>query len=196
MNNDFAVLTSIPMAAAPSYARATKRPEITFDSPAIEVMTDLEQVNAVTTIPERSIDAALEHMKRAGVRLLLVTGEHDEVVGLVTAADIQGERPVKLMADSRAARADITVGMIMMPQASLAVLNMVSVHSAQVGHIVATLNHLERQHLLAVEVDQETHQQRIRGIFSTSQISKLVGFDVTEETGAAHSLAELQHQVS
>jgi CBS-domain-containing membrane protein len=196
MKIDYAVLSPIPLAPATSYARPPEPPAVVeLESPALDVMTDLEVVHAVTTGPGVSIDDALEHMKTSGVRLLLVTNEREEIIGLITAKDIQGEHPVKLAAESRISRSEITVGMIMTPQEELNALNLISVRNARVGHVVAILNHFERQHMLVVEVDPATRSQRLRGIFSTSQITKQLGRDVTRMIGAAHSLAELQHEI-
>jgi CBS-domain-containing membrane protein len=196
MKDEYAMLSHIQLAPATTYACPPEPPaEVDLDSPAVDVMTDLDLIHAVTIGPQAVIDDALEHMKTKGVRLLLVTNEREEIVGLITAKDIQGERPVKLAAEARIARSGITVRMIMTPQEELVALNLISVRNARVGHVVATLNHFERQHMLVVEVDAATRFQRLRGIFSTSQISKQLGRDVTRMTGAAHSLAELQHEI-
>jgi len=57
------------------------------------------------------------------------------------------------------------------------------------------LNQIRRQHALVVEVDEKTNEQRICGMFSTSQISKQLGYDVTRDTSAADSLAEISHEL-
>jgi CBS domain-containing protein len=143
-----------------------------------------------------SIDEALETMKTRGVRLLLVTGENDEIIGIITAKDIQGEKPVKISQESRILHSAITVEAVMTPLASIEVLNMLSVRNAQVGHIVATLHELARQHALVVEVDPETKAQCVRGIFSTSQISKQLGVNAAEVVARASSLAEIGDDIS
>ncbi len=196
MHSDFAPLSHISLAPRASYAHPPIPPEeVTMESPAIDVMTDFGIVFPVTTHENVTIDDALEHMKTAGVRLLLVTSPEKTLIGIVTAKNIQGEQPVKVAEESRISRADIRVADIMTRQKDLTVLNLISVRNARVGHIVSTLNQLERQHMLVVEVDQETRAQRLRGLFSTSQITKQVGHDVTHGTGAAHSLAEIVHSI-
>ncbi len=80
-------------------------------------------------------------------------------------------------------------------QESIIALNMISVRNAKVGHVVETLNQLKRQHILVVEIDEQTKAQRLRGLFSTSQISKQLGRNVAPERGAAQSLAEIQHDI-
>ena len=156
-------------------------------------MTDFNFVHPVTISPDASIDVALQKMKTAGVRLLLVTNEADEIIGIVTARDIMGEKPIKIVEQTRTQRSQIRVSTVMTPQQHIDVLNMISVRNAEVGHIIETLRQLERQHILVVQVGSDG-AQRVVGMFSTSRISKLLGVDVTEEVPPAHSLAEMvQH---
>ena len=196
MTQQFAPLSHVPLERGSAIVRPSEIPgRVRMDSPAIEVMTDFKVVWAVTTSPDVSVDVALEAMKREGVRLLLVTGDDETVIGIVTATDILGDKPIRVARESGVARASLTVAHIMTPQSAIEVLNLVSIRNAQVGHVVATLHALERQHALVVEVDQKTRRQRVRGLFSTSQVSKQLGRDVSEVMSAAHSLAEIQHQM-
>jgi CBS-domain-containing membrane protein len=196
MADEFATFSHIRLKSGTSFARPPELPRLVhLDSPALEVMTDLQVVHAVTIGPEVSIDEALETMKTSGVRLLLVTGENDSILGLITAQDIQGEKPIKIAQEARIPHSEITVEAVMTPQSSIEVLNMLSVRNAQVGHIVVTLQELARQHALVVEVDPETKEQCVRGIFSTSQISKQLNVKSAEVVTRASSLAEITDDV-
>lgn len=196
MKREFAPLSYIPLKSDTTFDHPPEPPELVrLDSPATSVMTDFKFVHPVTISPDVPIDDALQKMKTAGVRLLLVTNKAQEIIGLITAKDIQGEQPIQIIQDTRVQRSQITVEMIMTPQSAITVLNMVSVRNAQVGHIIETLRQLERQHILVVEVDDATKTQRVCGLFSTSQISKQLGRDITEEVAPAHSLAEMVQQI-
>lgn len=177
------------------FDRPPRPPELVhLDSPALDVFTDFRVVCPETVGPEVPIDQALERMKRAGVRLLLVTEEHagePQVIGLVNADDLMGEKPIKLVEDSRIGRDSITVRQVMTPQRRVRVLDMRSARDAQVGHIVATLRALERKHLLVVEIGGRG--QHIRGLFSATQIRKQLGLDTWEEIQLPQSLAEMVH---
>jgi len=193
MKTRYASLSHILLMPGTTYDRPPELPPLVhLDSPALEVMTDFKVVRAVTTPPTVTIDEALENMKTAGVRLLLVTDERDEIIGIITARDIQGEKPIRLVEEERMPRSRISVARVMTPQADIPVLNMLSVRNVQVGNVIATLHELERQHVLVVEVDPESKSQRVRGLFSLSQISKQLGKDVSEIMTPAHSLAEMQ----
>ncbi len=192
MKSDFATLSHVPLLPATTFARPERARHVPLDAPATEVMTDFKKVWAVTVAPHISIDDALERMKTSGVRMLLVTNELGEIVGLITAKDIQGERPIQLVREGNMVHSAITVEQIMIPQQAIEVLTMTSVRNARVGHIVATLHAIERQHALVVEVDESGGQQTVRGVFSTSELAKRIGRPVNEVMTSAHSLAELQ----
>lgn len=196
MKSRYASLSHVLLEPRTTYERPPQPPPLVhLDSPALEVMTDFKIVRAVTTPVSVTIDDALENMKTSGVRLLLVVDDDDQIVGILTASDVQGEKPIRLVEEERIPRSRITVDMIMTPQPSIPVLNMLSVRNVQVGNVVATLHRLERQHVLVVEVDPETKGQRVRGLFSLSQIGKQLGRDVSEVMTAAHSLAEIQREM-
>jgi CBS-domain-containing membrane protein len=194
MKREFAALSHVPLDAGTTFVSPPDLPYLVhLDSPAADVMTNFEFVRPVTTSVNVRIDDALEHMKSSGVRLLLVTDDENRITGLITAKDLQGERPIKIVQEDRVPRSQITVGMIMTRQSAITVLNMVSVRSAQVGHILESLHELERQHALVVDVDDTTGRQKVHGMFSTTQIYKQLGKEVTEEVAPAHSLAEMVH---
>lgn len=192
MSDAFATLSHIRLKPGTGFERPPQLPRLVhLDSPALDVMTDLRVVHAVTIAPHVTIGEALETMKTRGVRLLLVTGDDDAIVGIITAKDIQGEKPIKIAQSSRVKHSQITVEAVMTPQSSIEVLNMLSVRNVQVGHIVATLQALARQHALVVEVDPESKGQCVRGIFSTTQISKQLGVNAAEAVARDSTLAEI-----
>ena len=195
MKAEFAPLSNVRLQPGTTYEYPPELPEIVhLDDPATDVMTDFEFVRPVTVGADAPIDEALDLMKRAGVRLLLVTDDAATIIGLITARDIMGERPIQLVQEARVPRSRVRVEQIMTPQSEITGLNMVSVRNARVGHIVETLRRLERQHVLVLEVDEHTKKQRVRGLFSTSQIGKQLGLDLTQEVAPAQSLAQMQQE--
>ncbi|MBK6337222.1 MAG: CBS domain-containing protein [Betaproteobacteria bacterium] len=56
-----------------------------------KVMTDFRERSAISVREHSAIDAALEHMKHAGVRSAFVLDrDGQKVLGMITAYDIQG----------------------------------------------------------------------------------------------------------
>ncbi len=196
MSVSYAALSHVPLAPAAGYVRPPTPPRLVhLDDSALDVLTDFRHVWPVTTTPDVALDAALDAMKRAGVRLLLVVDGNDEIAGVITANDIQGERPVQIARAARIPREGITVGQVMTPRDQMEVLNLVSVRNARVGNIVATLRALERQHALVAEIDPESGAQILRGVFSTSQLSRQLGVPVIEDVRTAHSFAEVVQEI-
>lgn len=210
MSDAFGTLSHVRLKPGTTYLHPPELPNrVYMDNPAIDVMTDFNYVIPRTTTPDVTIDDALEHMKKSGVRLLLVEDSARNVVGIITSNDIQGEKPIKLAQETRVSHSEIKVSDIMTPQADVEALNMLSVRNVQVGHIVATLRAVERRHLLVVQSEdyddnQESEpgveeptvragNQVIRGLFSSAQIGRQLRVDVDEIMTPAHSLSEIQH---
>lgn len=197
MPYSFETIRCVTLKPQSTLGHPTTAPEILKpESPAMAVMTSFKTVHPITTRPEVAIDIALMKMKTAGVRLLFVMNDAGQIIGLVTAKDIMGERPIQITQQTRALRAEITVAMVMTPQPDICALDALAVRDARVGDIIATLNTQNRQHALVVETDVATQTQCVIGMFSTSQIGKLLGYDVTPEVRPARSLAALVGQIA
>ncbi|MCC6535270.1 MAG: CBS domain-containing protein [Burkholderiales bacterium] len=145
---------------------------VAIDGPALDVMTDLKRVSAVVIRPSDAIDEALERMKQRGVRALLVINSERLVVGLITATDVLGEKPMRFVEAHGVRHEDILVQDVMTPADALEAIDVRDLPAAKVGHILATLRHSGRQHTLVTDPDG-----RIRGIFSATQIARQLGVD-------------------
>lgn len=191
-------ITTIPLLAVEPGALLV-RPDpddahVSEQDPAVDVMTDFSKVVPVTIDAHAGLHEALEKMKAHGIRLLLVTGENETVVGVITAYDIQSEKPTRYGHDNDIPVNDIETGMIMTPIASTPALDYAAVKQALVRHVIETMKDLDRPHTLVIEDNNAT--QHIRGVFSTSRISKLLGRPVYRPLHAAHSLADMQLEIS
>ncbi len=160
-------------------------------SPAILAMTDLRRQIAVTVEPNVSIDRALQRMKSAGVRLLFVVNSDKLVLGLITATDIQGEKPLQFHQELHLRYEEIMVRDIMTPKRELEVMLMEDVLRASVVDIVTTLRAIGRRHALVLDKDPRTESPAIRGIFSVSQIGKQLD-QLIETSEVANTFAEVE----
>lgn len=151
---------------------------VTASSPAIAVMTDLRLVSAATIGADATLVEATRTMMARNVRLLLVVDVGQNVVGLITARDTQGERPIQWLHDRGGRHADLRVSDLMIRTEDIDVLDIKDVLHAEVGHIVASLKTWGRQHALVAEHDPVTAAARIRGIFSATQIGRQLGIAV------------------
>ena len=120
---------------------------LTPDSPAIDVMTDLRRVAAQAISTFCGVEQATERMKNAGVRLLFVINQSYEIQGILTSQDILEEKVVTYMSTHNTRREDITARDLMTPQTQVEVLQMYDVARATVGDIIRTFKQMGRQHV-------------------------------------------------
>lgn len=161
------------------------------ESPAIEAMTDFSRVSAVTVLPSTLMSEANAAMISRGVRLLLVTREDGTLAGLVTARDTFGEKPMQVVQARSLKHAELQVADVMTPLEAIDTLHFREVVYATVADILEALKHLGRQHILVEDVDPLTGQPRIRGIFSATQIGRLLGVPV-QGFDTARTFAEIE----
>jgi signal-transduction protein with cAMP-binding, CBS, and nucleotidyltransferase domain len=158
----------------------------------MDVMTDLTKVAAVAIDPRASLEQAEQRMITAGVRLLFVINQYQHVTGIITSRDLDGDRVMARLSEAGVRRQDLTVREIMTPQHHVEVLEMGDVATSRVGDLVATLKGMGRQHALVVEADR-SGKQSIRGVLSTTQISKQLGesIDTSDRAGSFAGLAAI-----
>ncbi len=148
------------------------------DSPAIEAMTDFYRVQVVTIGAGASLLEANATMIARAVRLLMVVGADEQVLGLITARDILGEKPLQLAQARNCRREDLSVKDLMCPLANIDTLYLNEVMNARVIDILNALKSQGRQHILVEDVDPESGLPRVRGLFSATQIGRLLGVPV------------------
>jgi CBS domain-containing protein len=163
---------------------------VTLQSPALDVMTDLTQVKAATVGPEQTLAQAEQAMVYLGVRMLFVVSDMPAVAGLVTTTDLHGERQMRLVHERGAHYDELRVADVMTPLAALDASAFELVAAATVGHLVATLRQLGRNHLLVVDRGSGA-AARVRGVISRSQIERQLGrtLDISE---IARSFSEIE----
>jgi CBS-domain-containing membrane protein len=177
--------------AGAGFYQPSTRQLVQVDSPAIEVMTDLQLIRAATVGPEATLAMATQAMIARGVRLLLVVNTDDEIVGLITARDTMGERPIKFIQQNGGKHGDLKVRDCMTSINTIEVLALSDVLRAEVGHIVATLKNAGRQHALVVETHPSTGKDSVRGIFSITQIGRQLGMTL-QAFEVAKTFAEIE----
>ena len=118
---------------------------------------------------------------------LPVLGREGSIVGVITATDLLGEKPVRFMQQRGVSHAEILVEDIMTPAAMLEALPFLEVAQMRVGHVVATLKAVGRKHLMVAE----ENGRRVRGIFSASQVARQLGMEV-QTFEVAQSFAEVE----
>lgn len=181
--------TTLSAAALCNHPATEAAPRVDCNSDAIEVMTDFERTRPITVEPGADIDTALERMKITGVRLLLVIESGERLTGVISAEDIQGEKPVRYQREVGVPRQEIRVRDIMVAAGELEVLDIGHVRRARVGDLVTTLKRYSRQHILVRE--RRRDGDVVCGLFSARQVGRQLGVPV-ELSGAASTFSELE----
>ena len=202
MQRDYHALPFQELGIAAGFRRPTQpqAARVTPESPALHVMTDLARVSPATIRPQAPLAGANQFMIARGVRLLLVIDEHETVLGVITATDILGERPM-LAATARGLRRDeLSVADVMTPAEQVQVVALADVESARVGHVLETLRRAGRQHALVVDFDEipssrplqpPAKRTMVRGIFSISQIARQLGVSLQTGGEVARTFSEI-----
>jgi CBS-domain-containing membrane protein len=190
MHRNYHPLRSYPLVASGTELVEPPAKRATMDSPAIEVMTDLATVAAVTVAPDATLSEANRYMVARGVRSLFVVDAAGLAQGLVTATDILGERPLKISQARGGRHGDLRVSDVMTPAHAVVAFHLRDVLPAKVGHIVASLKESGRHHALVAE-SLPGGRERIRGIFSVTQIARQLG-EPLEIAPLATTFAEVE----
>lgn len=190
MEREYHPLPLRQLGAGAGFRRPTQRQaaRVTAESSAAEVMTDLTRVSPATIRPNAPLTGANQLMITRGVRLLLVVDEgHESVLGVITATDILGERPM-LAATGRGLRRDeLNAADVMTPVEQVEVISLADVEVSRVGHVVETLRRAGRQHALVVD-----REAMVRGIFSLSQIARQLGVTLAAAGETALTFSQIE----
>jgi CBS-domain-containing membrane protein len=152
---------------------------VTAESSALDVMTDLAVVKAETIDPNVKLREAEQVMINRGVRALFVTSNFPCIDGLVTAADILGEKPLKLVTQENSKFQDLTVLDVMTDLPHLDVVDYDEVKNALVANLVATFAKLKCTHILVVQAAKIQGPARIRGVISQTQLERQLSSKAT-----------------
>ncbi|WP_459871551.1 CBS domain-containing protein [Halomonas shantousis] len=151
---------------------------LNLDSPARVLLTDFQVTRAQSILATNTISHALNAMKQAGVRLLMVMDTDGRFTGVVTARELIGGRRVTLaMHQHQVGRDEVTVDMVQTPREQLHALPLARLERAIVGDLVETLKTFGDQHILVTEPTPDGASQ-IRGLVSASDISRALGIDL------------------
>ncbi len=204
MERNYQALPIRELGAAAGFRRPTQPPpaaRVTPESPALQVMTDLARVSPATIRPQAPLSGANQFMITRGVRLLLAVDDHENVVGVITATDILGERPMLAATERGLRRDELTVADVMTPASRVEVIALADVEGARVGHVLETLRRAGRQHALVVDFDEipagrplerPSRRSMVRGIFSISQIARQLGVALPAGGEVARTFSEIE----
>jgi CBS domain-containing protein len=207
MEREYQALPIRELGENAGYRRPTQAQpaRVTRESPALEVMTDLQRTSPATIRPQAPLEGANHYMLSRGVRLLLVVDEGEVVLGVVTATDVLGERALRAALELGVPRGELKVSDLMTPARQVEVLALADVEGARVGHVLQTLVRAGRQHALVVDVDvlparnlmdKPLKRTMVRGILSLSQIARQLGVSLPGGGEVARTFSDIEAALS
>ncbi len=178
MKTNFKALNSSTLGTEVPFQRPSQTlpDSVKLEDSALQVMTDLNKVSAMTISPCANLDEAGERMIATSVRLLFVANQFNHVIGIVTSTDLNGQKMISYLNEVGGKREDVMVRDLMTPQHRIEVMEYAEVSKAKVGDLVETLKRMGRQHALVVETTDSGSS--IRGVLSATQIGKQLGIDI------------------
>lgn len=147
--------------------------QVKLSDPAISVMTDFRERAFFKIEADEHIDEALRKMRHAGLRAAFVMDKRgDRLLGMVTAYDVMGEKPLRFMQGSGATHNDILVSDIMEGLGEMAILDMGELAHATVQSVLDALQKSGRTHLPVME-HAAGEPPHLRGLFSSAKVLRL-----------------------
>lgn len=141
--------------------------QLDFDSPAEEALLRFVQLEVHVMEADTTVNTALLIMHNSHDCLKFVVSKTDEILGIVTTADLEGRKVLAVANRMDKQRQELTVKDIMVPIKNLGSLKLTDIRHAHVGDLVKTLQQQGAQHLLVVECEA------IIGIVSAAYISRV-----------------------
>ena len=189
MEREYHPLPLDELGAGAGFRRPTQPPavKVSLESPALEVMTDLRRATPATIRPQAPLAGANQFMITRGVRLLLVVDDHEKVLGVITATDILGERPLLVSTGRGLRRDELAVADVMVPADEVEVIALADLGAARVGHVLETLRRAGRQHALVVDAER-----MVCGIFSLSQVARQLGVELAQGVEVARTFSAIE----
>ena len=164
--------------------------------PALTVMTDFRERASVTVPDTAEIDEALEHMRHTGVRCAFAIDERQwVVVGLITAYDITGERPIQYVQSRAIQRREVLVRDIMREISACRVLDIKQIEKASVVGVSNMFAESRLTHVPVMEIS-ESGEQRLRGLLSAAKVRRLLSRPGSLRPGWAGDTALTHHSCS
>lgn len=157
--------------------------------PALSLLTDLHHSACVVAMAHDGLDETLHLMMRAGVRMVFVAGASGELAGMVTAEDLQGERPVVRATSGKVPHGELTLAEVMVPVTQWDTVDLATVRTARLGDVAETLHEHGLRYLLVTQ--NKLGKTVLRGLFSASRLE--MAMNTTIEPGLhSRSFAELE----
>ena len=183
----FKPLQLATMSVAPDLPKAQR--SCLPQDPALSLLTDLHHSACVVASHRDGLEQTVHLMLRANVRMVFVSGADGQLVGMVTAEDIQGERPVVRASSHMVRHGDLTLADVMNPVSRWDAVDLAQVRTARLGDIAATMHEHGLRYLLVTQ--QKEGGTVLRGLFSAHRLEMALNTTIEPDLHS-RSFAELE----
>lgn len=189
MNQTYALLKTQPLKEKTGFTTTLLNFDIAhLEDPAISAMTDFQKHPPYTTTATTTIYEAFQQMKLLGVKSLFVVNADNQIIGHISARDIQSNKAAMIAHQFDIKMTEVTVKMLMVRPQDLHTLNFEELSNARIGHIVRLLYELNANYIFVISHDQGV--DAVRGLFSISRLSQQLGENVMANLNSG-SVAEM-----
>lgn len=185
--SEFHRLPLLPAGLEPALPRVQRR--VRLHDRALSLFTDLRLGPKVVAETRDALDPTLHVMLRAGVHMAFVADPAGRLVGLVTQADLQGERPLLSALSDGRAHGELTVGDLMTPIGDWPMVDLFEIRHASIGDVVQTLEASGLRYLLVSETRDGATE--LRGLFSARALEEALDRPI-ENDRHSRSFAQLE----
>lgn len=149
--------------------------DLSIDSPALLFFTDFQKNKPLVIDSTTPVLKVKELMQKEHVRLKLVTDDKKHFTGVISSDDLI-ERKIVQKVSEGIERHEIIVSELMIPKKNLKALDWLDISktTTSISDVITALQNNGERHCLVL--DRENH--KIRGIFSASDISRMLRLDI------------------
>ena len=168
---------------------ADDQPLIDLSSPALKMVNNFTQKTPIRAEHGTTITDALKQVGAQQSDFVLVTDEHQKLIGLVSSADLQSSKITIIAERLNMQRSEVSLRDIMTPVSRLTGVSMQSLSYACIGDALQTMEHQGTMFLLVTTASNE-----ICGLISARQIAKTLHIPV-HISPIAHSFSEVLENI-
>lgn len=161
--------------------------------PALSLLTDFHHSACVVASHRDDLSQTLHLMMRAGVRMVFVSDSDGKLVGMVTAEDIQGERPVVRASTQMVRHGELTLADVMMPISQWETADLTQVRTASLGDVAATMHEHGLRYLIVTQ--RKDGRTMLRGLFSAQRLEMALNTTIQPDLHS-RSFAELEQALA
>lgn len=168
---------------------ADDQPLIDLASPALKMVNNFTQTTPIRAQHETTITEALKQVSAKQSDFVLVTDEHQKLIGLVSSADLQSSKITIIAERLNTPRGEVSLRDIMTPISKIMGVSMQSLSYACIGDALQTMEHQGTMFLLVTTANNE-----ICGLISARQIAKTLHIPINISP-IAHSFSEVLENI-